>query len=313
MSAATSRAELLLMASIARHHYLRGESKVEIGERFEMSRFKVARLLDAARESGLVRLEITPAEGLDLDLSARVKEELGLRHCAVLAAGATTPPELNDALGRVAAGLLADALIKDDVLGLPWSRTVLAMSEHVDDWPAIKVVQLSGGIEVPGYDASAVDLIRSVARSCGGESAIFHAPFILDDVESADTLRRQSSVAAALAQASEVTHAVVGVGQWASGFSTIYDIAGDTSRAQAAEAGVVGESAGVFYDDQGRPVELEVTQRMLSISGERLTAIPNVWGLAAGATKVQAVAAAVAGGLINSLIVDESLGRSLVA
>lgn len=312
MSTATSQAELLLMASIARRHYLRGESKIEIGEHFGLSRFKVARLLDAAHDSGLVRIEIAPAEGLNLDLSARVKEEFGLSHCAVLAPGATTPDEINQALGRVAAGLLAETLTDKDVVGLPWSRSVLAMSEHVSGWPAVKIVQLSGGMEVAGYDASAVELIRSVARSCNGESVIFHAPFLLDDAEGAEAMRRQSSVGSALEAVGEVTHAVVGVGQWASGFSTIYEIAGDSSLAEAAESGVVGESAGVFYDSAGAPVELEITTRMISITADQLRAIPNVWALAAGATKAQAMAAAIQGQFVNSLVIDEGLANALV-
>ncbi|MCW2703257.1 MAG: transcriptional regulator, DeoR family, partial [Blastococcus sp.] len=43
-------AQVVLTASIARRYYLDGRSKVEIAEEFGLSRFKVARLLDAARD-----------------------------------------------------------------------------------------------------------------------------------------------------------------------------------------------------------------------------------------------------------------------
>ena len=60
MAAAHPRgpAQLVLTASVARRYYLDGRSKVEIAEEFALSRFKVARLLDDARSSGLVRIEI---------------------------------------------------------------------------------------------------------------------------------------------------------------------------------------------------------------------------------------------------------------
>ena len=48
----------MLTASVARRYYLDGRSKIEIAEEFSLSRFKVARLLDDARSSGLVRIEI---------------------------------------------------------------------------------------------------------------------------------------------------------------------------------------------------------------------------------------------------------------
>ena len=56
-------AQLVLTASVARRYYLDGKSKIEIADEFKVSRFKVARLLDDARASGLVRIEIGRISG----------------------------------------------------------------------------------------------------------------------------------------------------------------------------------------------------------------------------------------------------------
>ena len=58
-------AQLILLASIARRYFLDGRSKVEIADEFGLSRFKVARLVDLARDSGLVHIE-SRDEGLSL-------------------------------------------------------------------------------------------------------------------------------------------------------------------------------------------------------------------------------------------------------
>ena len=68
---------------MARRYYLDGRSKVEIAEEFALSRFKVARLLDDARTSGLVRIEIGHPGVVDVELSARLMDALGLTHCVV--------------------------------------------------------------------------------------------------------------------------------------------------------------------------------------------------------------------------------------
>src|SRR4051812_42579896 len=73
-------AEVVLTASIARRYYLDGRSKVEIAEEFGLNRFKVARLLEAARESGLVRIEIRHPGELDVELSGRLQERFALQH-----------------------------------------------------------------------------------------------------------------------------------------------------------------------------------------------------------------------------------------
>src|ERR1700742_4917488 len=77
-------AEGVLAPRAARQFYLEGLSKVDIADRLGISRFRVARLLDAARESGMVRIEIgLPGGNLDAGLSAELCSVFGLRHAFV--------------------------------------------------------------------------------------------------------------------------------------------------------------------------------------------------------------------------------------
>src|SRR5687768_13874284 len=92
-------AQLVLTASIARRYYVDGRSKVEIADEFRLSRFKVARLLDQARNSGLVRIEISHPGAIDLDLSARLQETLGLRRAIVVDTPEVEPAALRLQLG----------------------------------------------------------------------------------------------------------------------------------------------------------------------------------------------------------------------
>src|SRR5215218_6648928 len=122
----TGPAQVVLTASIARRYYLDGRSKIEIAEEFGLSRFKVARLLDAARDSGLVRIEIRHEGEIDVDLSARLQERFGLRHSIVVDTPDEDAPSLRHHLGRAAAQLVAEVITPQDVLGLGWARAVSA-------------------------------------------------------------------------------------------------------------------------------------------------------------------------------------------
>src|SRR5260370_5760340 len=63
--------EVVLAARVARQFYLEGVSKVNIADRLGISRFRVARLLDSARDAGMGRIEIgLPRGSLDAGLSA---------------------------------------------------------------------------------------------------------------------------------------------------------------------------------------------------------------------------------------------------
>src|ERR687890_438999 len=77
-------ARLVLTASVARRYYLDNKSKVEIANELGISRFQVARLLDMARSSGLVRIEIADAGAIDLELSGRVQNAFRLKHAVVV-------------------------------------------------------------------------------------------------------------------------------------------------------------------------------------------------------------------------------------
>ncbi len=83
MTASDGPAYLVLTASVTRRYYLDGRSKVEIAQELGLRRFKVARLLENARTSGLVRIEIGYPNEIDLELSARLQEKYGLKHTVV--------------------------------------------------------------------------------------------------------------------------------------------------------------------------------------------------------------------------------------
>ena len=72
--------------------------------------------------------------------------------------------DLRARVGLVAARLLLELLEPDDVLGLPWSRMVHAMVEHLPELPPVEVVQLCGVAPGSGADASAVDVVVRAAR-----------------------------------------------------------------------------------------------------------------------------------------------------
>lgn len=211
-------AHLVLTVSVARRYYLDGKSKVEIAEEFDLSRFKVARLLDSARTSGLVRIEIEYPSGIDVELSGRLRETYGLQHAVVVDGYEEEPLALRRRVGAAAAELLREITTPGDVLGLAWARSVSAMTAALTKLPPIPVVQLTGALQLteavsrPNSVDSSIDIVRDTARISGGPAYLFYAPFILRDAETARAMRRQPEVARAFDQVSSVTKAVVGVG-----------------------------------------------------------------------------------------------------
>jgi DNA-binding transcriptional regulator LsrR (DeoR family) len=305
-------ASLVLSASVARRYYLDGRSKVEIAEEFGLSRFKVARLIDVARASGLVRIEIAHKGLIDVDLSARLQERFGLQHAVVVDTAEDDDESVRKHLGQVAAELLAELIGPDDVLGVAWSRSVGAMARALPRLAAVPVVQLTGAISRPDGDQSAIDVVRDVARAAGGPAYVFYAPFLLPDAATARALRSQREVALAFDQLPRVTKAVVGVGRWAPGQSTLYDAAREHDRSALSRLGVCAEVSGVFLAADGQPVPTPLTERMIGIDAEQMRAIPEVFVVAYGAAKVPAALAVLRSGLGSGLVTHRSFAQALL-
>lgn len=306
-------AQLVLTASVARRYYLDGKSKIEIAEELGLSRFRVARLLEAARMGGLVHIEISDPGAINVDLSADLQRAFGLQHALVIDTPGSDPGTLRRDLGKAAASLLTEIVDDDDILGLAWSRAVSVMTNALVRLPAISVVQLTGALVQADVADNSVDLVRHAARISGSTAHYFYAPTIVPDSATVLALHKQPEIARTFAMFSSVTKAVVGIGLWGAGESTVYDAAPPKTQRELHRRGVVSEICGVLVDAAGHPVESDLTKRIIGVSAAQLRAIPEVIALAYSTARSPAVQAAIRGGFINSVVTHSSLARAMLA
>jgi DNA-binding transcriptional regulator LsrR (DeoR family) len=311
-------AELVLAASIARRHYIDGRTKIEIADEFKLSRFKVARLLEAARAQGLVRIEIGHAGTIDLATSGRLAERFRLRHAIVVDTPDDDLVSLRTNLGRAAADLLTEIVTVTDVVGLAWARSVQAMVAELKRLPPIPVVQLTGALTSANDTSSSiegdssVDIVRVFARISGGPAYLFFAPFLVSDPATARALRKQPDLARAFTKMSSVTIACVGIGRWAPRLSTLYDAANEREQARLRREGVCAEVAGVFLTADGSVLQTALNDRMIGINGAQLRKVNQLIAIPYEVSKAPAVRAALLSGMVDTLITHVSLAEALL-
>ena len=125
--------ELFQRAVIARRYYLEGRTRIQIAEEFGLSRFKVARMLDEALESGMVEITIHNPGSIDVDLSTALQRRYGLR--ARLRRRRPMPSNTADrveAVAKAMAELLQSILRDGDVIGVDCGRTLTHIAPSPD-------------------------------------------------------------------------------------------------------------------------------------------------------------------------------------
>src|SRR5690554_597052 len=154
-SAADSSADLVRAAAVARRYFIDRLTKQAIAEQFGISRFKVARLLDLARDAGLVHIEIRAPLDIDIDLSERVQKAHGLAEAWVVSGPEAAGEQLHTRLGRVAATMVAEAVEPGRAIGIAWGRSMRALVDALPALPACPVVQVAGGLPHDSGDSAA--------------------------------------------------------------------------------------------------------------------------------------------------------------
>ncbi|GAB3464817.1 sugar-binding domain-containing protein [Kineococcus endophyticus] len=301
--------EQVQSAVAARKFYLEGTSKSDIADVLGVSRFRVARLLDAALEQGIVQISVQVPFQIEPDLSEELRRRHDLRR-AIVVQTSPDPGELRDGLGAVAAGVLGDLLTEDDRLGIAWGRTLRSVVAHLEErtLPRVTVTQLTGA--AGSANDNCIDLVRRVAAVSGGGSHPIFAPLLLPDAATLAGVRRQTAVARTLQQHARLTVALLAVGAWPDD-SQLMDLMPAGLRRKLLAEGVCAEVAGNLLREDGQELS-SLSDQLLTVGMADLRRIPEVVVVAGGPQKARAVRAVLASGTVSTLITDVHCARALL-
>lgn len=302
------QAELELAADIARSYYMEDRSRVDIAADLGISRFKVARLLELARAEGVVTIEVHDPRGVDVDLSKALRTELGIRRALVL--NSSSNPQVR--VGALAADYLRSSVKPGATVGLAWSRSTQALVKHLHDLPPCTVVQLCGVFAKPMGEEQNVELVRRAAENVGADVVTFYAPLVVPDATTATTLRRQPGIADALAHCDQLSAAVIAVGQWRSGDSTVHDALSERERTVFAKRGAVAESCGILLAADGRPLRDGLQKRTIAVTEAQLRRAGDVVALANEPDRAPAIRALTRSGMVSTLITHRAVAERIL-
>jgi len=305
-----------LLAHVASLYYEDRLTQDEIARRVGTSRSTVSRMLDEAREAGVVEIIVHYPWKIVPDLEAALVARFGLRGARVLAGQGRSYDELLRGLGALAARYLESILVAGTTLGISWGLAVHSTVRALrpERQLPITVVQMVGAVGEGNPLIDGPDLARLLAQGYGGEYRYLHAPLIVEDARAREALLGELRIRETLDLARRADVALVGIGAPA---PEVYSLlrAGYVDRealAQLRALGVVGDVCARHYDARGVELDVELNRRIVGIELEALHGIGHVIGVAGGEAKAEAILGALRGGHVNVLVTDDAAAKRVL-
>lgn len=301
---------------VARLYYRDGLGQAEVARFAKVSQAKVSRLLALARERGIVRITVADYDPRCREIEDQLCARLGLSLAVVIkVSGGLDAADLRRAIGHFAAPVV-DALIETrDVVALAGGRTIHELVNHLPATraKALTIVQAMGSVDSSGNAFDAQEVARVMAQRLGGTFLALNTPAFIPEKRTRDALLELEQVRIVHEQLGQAKVAMVGLGTLENSVFVERGVLQAKAVAELKEAGAVGELCGRFIDVNGKECVSPWRDRVISVQVEQLRKIPQVIGVVSGSDRAAAIFAAVRGGLIKSLVIDELGASALLA
>jgi len=311
----TDRAELL--AQVASLYYEDDLTQGEIARRVGTSRSTVSRMLQEARDAGVVEITVHYPWRTVPQLEDALRMRFGLCQARVLLGRECTYEEIVRGLGALAARYVEGVVHADTVLGISWGLAVHSTVRALrpERRLPITVVQMVGAVGEGDPLIDGPDLARLLAGVYGGQYRYLHAPLIVEDLRARDVLLQEPRIRETLELARRADVALVGIG---APHAAVYSLlrAGYVDRGAIAgllAQGVAGDVCARHYDAQGRELDIDLNRRIVGIELEALHDVGQVVGVAGGEAKAGAIVGALRGGHVDVLVTDDAAARKILA
>jgi len=308
--------EQRLIERVALLYYEENLTQEEVAARLSLSRSKVVRLLQEARRKGIVQIRVLVPHHANRDLERRLESRFGLLRAVVAAPSRSDAEDVSWAVAHEAAAVLSDILKPGLVLAMASGTTMNALVDAIPQVhvPALRIIELHGMI-LRTESASERDTLQIVARMAhrlGAEYSMLPVLRELGSPELATALLQDSRIQHTLELGRQADVLLVGVGAMQPLSPSLAHLPPELV-AELQQAGAVGEIAARFFDRVGRPCQSKLDARLVGLPLADLVQVPTRVGVAFGAAKIPAIAGALAGQYINTLITDVHTATSLLA
>ncbi|OIJ11776.1 RNA polymerase subunit sigma-70 [Anaerobacillus alkalilacustris] len=306
--------KILKILEVAKLYYLLDYTQMEIAKKLGISRPTVSRLLQQAKEEGIVQININdPTENIE-NLSFKLEQKFNLKKVII-----TPIPQYEDHvikmyIGQAAANYLHEIIKDGDIVGVTWGTTLYHTAVELKQKALkdVEVVQLKGGVSHSEKNTHMNEILYLFGKAYNTAPHHFPLPAIVDHVVVKQAMEADRHINRILNLGKQSNIAIFTVGPIKSesllfqlGYFTEEEVKQLSSKA-------VGDICSRFFDKEGHICNEQLNSRTLGIELKQLQNKEYSILVAGGSHKINGIYGALKGKYANVLITDQLTAKSIL-
>lgn len=293
------------VTKVAWYYYVENLTQQKIAEIMGVSRITVNKMLDEARNKGIIQFNIPLQNLKKIELENKLKEKYNLEDVLIIPTG--EEDNLKSILGKAAAIYIENLLENNSYINIGYGETLNSLIDNLTKTSekSFSIISLTGGVMpyLPYYSNSNNKLSLN----------LIPAPLFMDNLVAAEKIQQEKSVQDIFDLSSLASLSVTGIGEL-SEEATIQKtgIVSSMDLKKMKMKGAVADILMHFIDKDGNLIQSEYENKLISTSLEKLRGMKNIIAVAAGDKKVNAIDASMKTRIFNRLITDENTARQLI-
>ena len=286
-----------LVSKVAWYYYIDNLTQQQIADQIGIPRLRVIRLLEKARQTGIVQFRIMENNS-HVEMENMIAERFGLKDVFIVPS-VSTLENRNEALAQAAALYISNRLPDNAFINMGYGDTTSRILNHLanNSGQRISVVSLTGGVNY--Y------LPNTFSNVFNARLYLTPAPFVLSTKEMVEAVCNEPAVREIAEMVPLSAMTIIGIGGVDENATIVRNgTLSPKDLRYLAMQGAVGDVLCHFLDVNGQHVESPIDNRLVTTSLETLAKQNNVIAVAGGENKVNAIIGALNGNFLDILITD---------
>ena len=294
-----------LMAKIAWYYYIDNLTQQQIADLVGIPRLRVIKLLDKARQSGIIQFKISENKS-HISMEKTIAGQYGLKDVFIVPS-ASGMKNRNEALAQAAAIYIANRLPDNAFINMGYGDTTCRILNHLanNSSTRLSVVSLTGGVNY--Y------LPNTLTNVFNARLYLTPAPFVMSTKEMVEAINNEPAVREIAEMVPLSAMSIIGIGGIDENATTVLTgMVSPKDLRYLSMQGAVGDVLCHFLDVNGNQVESPLDDRLITTSLETLAKQNNVIAVAGGENKVNAIIGALNANVLDILITDQDTAELII-